>query len=82
MLAVPPRRHLAAVRAVVEARGVFCALYSDRASHFFVTPKAGGKVDPGRLTTGKRGCPDVIEGGMVGRGRAVGTTGGAVNVVL
>jgi Helix-turn-helix domain len=28
----------------------FCALYSDRASHFFVTPKAGGKVDPNQLT--------------------------------
>ena len=31
-------------------RGVFCALYSDRASHFFVTPKAGGKVDEGQVT--------------------------------
>ena len=31
-------------------KGAFCALYSDRASHFFVTPQAGGKVDPERLT--------------------------------
>src|SRR5437879_5804882 len=31
-------------------RGIFCALYSDRASHFFWTPRAGGKVDAGRLT--------------------------------
>ena len=29
---------------------MFCALYSDRGSHFLVTPKAGGKVDKHRLT--------------------------------
>ena len=29
---------------------MFCALYSDRGSHFWLTPKAGGKVDPHRLT--------------------------------
>ncbi|MGI9071557.1 MAG: hypothetical protein ACR2JB_09655, partial [Bryobacteraceae bacterium] len=28
----------------------FCALYSDRGSHFFVTRRAGEKVDPHRLT--------------------------------
>lgn len=44
------RTVLAALREVVERQGIFCALYSDRASHFFQTPKAGGKVDPGRLT--------------------------------
>jgi len=44
------RTVLAALREVVERRGIFCALYSDRASHFFETPKAGGKVDPRRLT--------------------------------
>src|SRR5215469_7706201 len=41
---------MAALREVIECRGIFCALYSDRASHFFQTPKAGGKVDPQRLT--------------------------------
>jgi len=41
---------LQALRAVVEQRGVFCALYSDRASHFFLTPKAGEAVDHERLT--------------------------------
>jgi transposase len=41
---------MAALRQVVEERGLFCALYSDRASHFFVTPKAGEPVDRGRLT--------------------------------
>ena len=29
------------LREVIEKQGVFCALYSDRASHFFRTPKAG-----------------------------------------
>jgi hypothetical protein len=41
---------LAALREVVESQGLFCALYSDRGSHFWLTPKAGGKVDPHRLT--------------------------------
>jgi hypothetical protein len=44
------RTVMAALRAVVETKGVFCALYSDRATHFFFTPKAGGKVDPTRPT--------------------------------
>jgi len=44
------RTVLQALREVVEARGIFCALYSDRASHFFETPKAGAKVDPHRVT--------------------------------
>ena len=41
---------LRALREVIEQQGIFCALYSDRASHFFWTPRAGGKVDPQRLT--------------------------------
>jgi transposase len=41
---------LAALREVIERKGVFCALYSDRGSHFWLTPKVGGKVDPHRLT--------------------------------
>src|SRR5712671_3881116 len=44
------RTVLAALREVVEALGVFCALYCDRASHFFETPQAGGKIDPQRVT--------------------------------
>jgi transposase len=39
-----------ALREVIEQRGIFCALYSDRASHFFLTPKAGEEVDRQRLT--------------------------------
>jgi transposase len=44
------RTVMAALREVIEQRGCFCALYSDRASHFFLTPKAGGPVDHQRLT--------------------------------
>jgi transposase len=38
------------LRTVIESKGLFCALYSDRGSHFFVTPKAGEKVDKQRPT--------------------------------
>jgi hypothetical protein len=41
---------MAALREVIETRGLFCSLYSDRGSHFFVTQKAGDKVDKHRLT--------------------------------
>ena len=44
------RTVLAGLREVIETQGLFCALYSDRGSHFFVTPKAGEKVDKYRLT--------------------------------
>src|SRR3984893_11884647 len=41
---------MAGLKEVIERKGVFCALYSDRGSHFWLTPKVGGKVDPHRLT--------------------------------
>ncbi len=41
---------MAGLRAVIEKQGLFCALYSDRASHFWHTPKAGEPVDRQRLT--------------------------------
>ena len=41
---------MAGLKEVIEHKGVFCALYSDRGSHFWRTPKAGGKIDPYRLT--------------------------------
>ena len=44
------RTVMAALRVVIEQKGVFCSLYSDRASHFFLTPKAGEPVDKYRLT--------------------------------
>ncbi|HZP16352.1 MAG TPA: ISNCY family transposase [Terriglobales bacterium] len=50
---------MAALREVIERQGVFCALYSDRGSHFWHTPKAGGKVDPLRLTQVGRALRDL-----------------------
>jgi len=58
------RTVMAGLREVIQTQGLFCALYSDRpsgrpqtvavtgrrGSHFFVTPKAGEKVDKHRLT--------------------------------
>ena len=44
------RTVMAALREVIETQGLFCSLYSDRGSHFFVTPKAGEAVDKTRLT--------------------------------
>jgi hypothetical protein len=41
---------MAGLKEVIERKGVFCALYSDRGSHFWLTPTAGGKIDPHRLT--------------------------------
>jgi hypothetical protein len=44
------RTVMAGLREVIEVQGLFCAVYSDRGSHFFVTVKAGEKVDKHRLT--------------------------------
>jgi hypothetical protein len=41
---------MAGLREVIESHGLFCALYSDRGSHFFVTVKEGEKVGKHRLT--------------------------------
>jgi len=34
-----------ALHQVIAERGLFCALYADRGSHYWHTPEAGGKVD-------------------------------------
>jgi transposase len=44
------RTVLAGLREIIEQQGVFCSLYSDRATHFFLTPKADEPVDHTRLT--------------------------------
>jgi len=44
---------------VMERKGLFCALYSDRGSHFWLTPKVGGKVDRQRLTQVGRALRDL-----------------------
>jgi hypothetical protein len=36
---------LRALAEVIAAKGLFCALYTDRGSHYFHTPVAGGSVD-------------------------------------
>jgi hypothetical protein len=44
------RTVMEAMRHVIETKGLFCSLYSDRASHFWQTPKAGEPVDKQALT--------------------------------
>src|SRR6266702_3871836 len=41
---------MAGLKEVIKRQGLFCALYSDRGSHFWLTAKAGERVDPHRLT--------------------------------
>lgn len=41
---------MAALKAVVESKGVFCALYADRASHLVYTPQAGGPPEKNHRT--------------------------------
>jgi hypothetical protein len=40
----------AGVQEVIAARGLFSSFYSDRGSHYWLTPDAGGKVDRDKLT--------------------------------
>src|SRR6516165_8220245 len=44
------RTVMTALREVIVQKGLFCALYSDRARHFFYTPKAQQHVDRRQLT--------------------------------
>lgn len=41
---------LMGVQEVIEKRGLFASFYSDRGSHYWHTPEAGGKVDKKNLT--------------------------------
>jgi len=50
---------MTAIRQVVEKQGVFCSLYSDRAGHFWLTPKAGEPVDRQTLTQVGRALRDL-----------------------
>jgi len=38
------------IKEVIEARGLFSSLYTDRGSHYWYTPEAGGKVDKNNPT--------------------------------
>ena len=53
------RTVMAGLRTVIEQQGLFCSLYSDRASHFFLTPKAGEAVNHDRLTQVGRALKDL-----------------------
>jgi hypothetical protein len=56
---------MAGLKEVIQGKGVFCALYSDRGSHFWLTPKVGGRrVDPQRLTQVGRALRE-LEGQMI-----------------
>jgi transposase len=41
---------LRGLREVIESKGLFGSLYTDRGSHYFITPKAGEAVDKDQLT--------------------------------
>jgi transposase len=53
------RTVMAGLWEVIETEGLFCALYSDRGSHFFVTRKEGEKVNKDRLTQVGRAMKEV-----------------------
>lgn len=38
------------LKETIEQYGLFCSLYTDRGSHYWYTPEAGGPVDKGQLT--------------------------------
>jgi len=39
------RSMMEGLRDIIKKKGLFCSLYTDRGSHFFTTPEAGGAVD-------------------------------------
>lgn len=41
---------LQGIKDVIDKRGLFCSFYSDRGSHYWHTPEAGGKVDKSNPT--------------------------------
>jgi hypothetical protein len=43
----------------IQKRGLFSSFYTDRGSHYFLTPKAGEKVDKDRLTQVGRALKDL-----------------------
>jgi transposase len=53
------RTVMVALRHVVQSQGWFASIYSDRAGHFFHTPKAGGPVEPGHLTQVGRAMKEI-----------------------
>ena len=60
------RTVMAGLREVIETKGLFCALYSDRGSHFFVTRK--GWREGGQAPVDAGGASDEGAGGADDRG--------------
>jgi hypothetical protein len=50
---------MAGLQEVIQHKGLFCALYSDRGSHFWRTAKAGAKVESQQLTQVGRALRDL-----------------------
>ena len=44
------RSSMLGVKKLIEQRGLFCSFYSDRGTHYWHTPEAGGKVDKNNPT--------------------------------
>lgn len=68
------RTVMEAIKRVVEEKGIFCSLYTDRARHFAYTPVAGGKPDLNRPTQVARGLQQlgiklILSYSPEGRGR-------------
>ena len=55
------------VKEVVERKGLFASLYTDRGSHYWTTPKAGGDVDKENLTQFGRAMAELGITMIVGR---------------
>jgi transposase len=53
------RSSMMVIRDCVKKRGIFCSLYTDRGSHFALTPKQGGPVDRSRPTQLGRALKDL-----------------------
>src|SRR5436309_7656928 len=60
------RTVMAGLREVIEVQGSFCAVYSDRGIHFFVTLKPGEKVDKHGLTQVGRARKEMVVQRMAG----------------
>lgn len=68
------RTVMGSLKRVIEEEGIFCSLYTDRASHFVHTPKAGGDPDINRPTQVGRalqqlGIKLILAKSVQGRGR-------------
>ena len=60
------------VSEAIRAKGLFCSLYADRASHYWNTPEAGGKVDkdtPTQVGRALAAARHRVDPGLLARGK-------------